>query len=312
MDWAVAHDIDYLALSFVSQAADVRDLRRLIQVAADAAGRIELRLPVVAKIERPQAIERMDEIIEEADAIMVARGDLGVEMDLAKVPVMQKRLIDAARGWGKPVIVATQMLQSMIDAPVPTRAEASDVATAIFDGTDAVMLSGETAVGRFPVVTIETMRRIAVETESFIATQPERDLAPAKLVETGYRTAALAHGVAVAARDWRARFLVVWSQAGGGARYLSQNELRIPIVAVSSNERALRQMQVLRGVTPILMDLPESLAEFTSSVDDALLRLDWARAGDHCILVAGTPLGISGNTNSLALHELGNASTGFR
>lgn len=310
--WAVEHDLDFLALSFVRSAAEIRQLRARIQEACVAAHRAGLRLPIIAKIERPEAVREIESIVEEADAIMVARGDLGVEMDIAKVPIVQRRLVETAHAWGRPCIVATQMLQSMIEQPSPTRAEVSDIATAIFARTDAVMLSGETAVGRYPSLAVETMRRVAHETEAYIADEPWTDRAPARLAATGYRTAALAHGVATAARDFRAKFLVVWSQTGGGARYLSQNDLRIPIVAVSSDDRALRQMQLLRGVVPVRMPVPESLALFTARIDAYLLEVGWAAPGDRCIIVAGTPLGTPRTTNALALHEVGNGETGFR
>ena len=307
--WAVEHDLDFLAQSYVGSAGDVGALRMLIDDAA--AGKPGFRLPIIAKIERPSAVGNADAIVDAADAVMIARGDLGVEMDPARVPVIQKQLTEAAARAGKPCIVATQMLQSMIEAPVPTRAEATDVAGAIFDEVDAVMLSGETAVGRYPKLALETMRRIAREAEAYLATLPSRAAPPARLVETGYGTAALAHGVWTVARDLRARLIAVWSQGGGGARYLSQNRFQIPIIAVSSDERALRQMQLLRGVQPVGMPAPADLGVFTQLIDEYLVESGWANAGDACILMGGEPPGEAGVTNRLAMHWIGNPVTGF-
>ena len=234
--WAVEHEIDFLALSFVRKAEDLRMLKLLLPVrAANHASYI----PVIAKIEKPQALDDLDAIVSEADGVMVARGDLGVEMDLAEVPGIQKRVISLCHDHGKPVIVATQMLQSMIDSPSPTRAEASDVANAIYDGADAVMLSGETAVGKYPVQVVATMARIALCTQRLLRERPPGK-PPIRLQQTRYRTAALAHGVSVIVRDLDARLVATWSELGGGARYLSQNRLDIPIIAASSNPEALR------------------------------------------------------------------------
>ncbi len=308
--WAVENDLDFVAQSYVGGADDVHQLREVIERCA-AKRRAELRLGIIAKIERPRAIEEAEPIIDAADAMMVARGDLGVEVDLARVPVLQKQLTEIAARAGKPCIVATQMLQSMIEAPAPTRAEASDVAGAIFDQVDGVMLSGETAVGKYPAESVEAMRRIALEAERYLATLPPRHSAPAKLMASGYRTAALAHGAWTTAQDFKPRLIVAWSQAGGGARYLSQNRFQVPIVAVSTDLRALRQMQLLRGVWPVHMERPADLADFTRRADAHLVKTGWASPGDPCILLAGQPLGQAGTTNCIALHWVGNPGTGF-
>lgn len=313
--WSIANDLDFLALSFVRDAADIDKLR-------DGAARMKSgpRWPdtpraagirIIAKIERPEAVRNIDEILNAADGVMIARGDLGVEMDLARVPVIQKDLMMRAKAHGKPCIVATQMLESMIHSPSPTRAEANDVAGAILDGTDAVMLSGETAVGQYPALAVENMRRIALHTEEYIRSLPAKSSPPEKLVESRYRTAALAHGAWHVAQDIGAKFIVVWSQQGGGARYLSQNEFNIPIIACTSDDRAARQMQVLRGVTPVRMGVPDGLADFTRRADDYLLQNGWAREGDQCLLMAGAPVGQQGVTNSLAIHAIGNLETGY-
>ncbi|MBX9738408.1 MAG: pyruvate kinase [Phycisphaerales bacterium] len=320
VEWAVEHSLDFLALSFVRSADEVRELQSRLEVLctqgrpSDQSGESK-RIPVVAKMEKPEAIERMDEIVQAADGIMVARGDLGVEMDLALVPIVQKRLIQAADLWGKPCIVATQMLESMITAPTPTRAEATDVANAVLDGADAVMLSGETAVGKHPCLVVETMRRIIVAAEAHRATLDDRATPPGRALHSGYRTAALAHGAWHVARDVKAKLIVCWSQHGGAARYLSQTGFDIPIIAYSSSPRQTRRMALLRGVWAMAMPIASgqrlSLAEWNRRVDDELIIRQWAAPGDAVVLVAGEPLGVQGATNTLAVHYVGNPSTGF-
>lgn len=305
VQWAIEHDLDFLALSFVRSADDVRQLAAGLQRIMDESGRDSMRLPIIAKIEVPRALEEIDAIVEAADGIMIARGDLGVEMDLAQVPVIQKRLVAIAQEQGKPCIVATQMLQSMIREPAPTRAEANDVANAIFDRADAVMLSGETAVGLFPVVAVEHMRRIALHTEEYLASLPPQSSPPAKLRAAHHRTAGLAHGVWTIAQDVDARCIVVWSQAGGGARYLSQNNFYVPIIAVTSDGRSARQMQILGGVTPLRMDPPASIGAFTKIMDRHLQESGGAKKGDTCLIIAGEPLGKAGVTDSITIHTVG-------
>ena len=310
--WAVAHELDLLAQSFIRAGEDVQALRALLEQERTRQGKPDLHLPLIAKIERPAAVGAIGEILESADGIMIARGDLGVEMDLARVPVIQKQLVAAARRYGKPCIVATQMLQSMTEAPTPTRAEASDVANAILDGADAVMLSGETAVGRYPVPAVAAMRRIAEATEAHLARFPPADQGPPEeLLKSRSPMAALAHGVWTVAAHVDARLIGAWSQAGGGARFLSRHRFSIPIVAASTDERALRQMQVLRGVLPIHMPKPDGLAHFTRLLDERLLELGWAQPGDPCVLMAGEPVGTVAATNTLAFHRVGDPDTGY-
>ena len=302
VDWAIAHGVDFLALSFVRQAADVRQLKaRLAEAAPDPTSTI----PVIAKIEKPQALTDLEEIVQAADAVMVARGDLGVEMELAQVPVMQKRIIRLAHDYGKPAIVATQMLQSMIDAAAPTRAEVSDVANAIYDGADAVMLSGETAVGEYPVQAVHTMGQIARTIEQHLASGGRPPRPPRFLQESRYRTAALAHGVNTVVKDLGANLMGIWSQRGGGARYLSQNRPLIPIIAASSDIDVLRRMTLLFAVTPVLMDRPASLEDFANAMDQLIRDRQWAKEGDQVVLVAGEPVGTPGVTNTLLIRQLG-------
>lgn len=320
VEWAVSQGLDFVALSFVRRADEVRKLKAALASMCPVDHTKDVHgtgaaIPVVSKIEKPQALEDIDAIIEASDAIMVARGDLGVEMDIAEVPVVQKRLLEKCDEWGKPCIVATQMLESMITASTPTRAEATDVANAIFDGADAVMLSAETATGRHPALVVETMRRIVAAAELRIG---ERCTAPSpskRLIASKYRTAALAHGAWHVAMDVGARLVVCWSQRGGTARYLSQTGLPIPVIAYSSDEREVRRMALLRGVTPRLMELPArrdaTLAWFNLEADMDLLELGWVEKGDPIVLVAGAPLGTQGSTNALAVHAVGSVTSGF-
>jgi pyruvate kinase len=203
------------------------------------------------------------------------------------------------------------LLKIIIEPPPPPRPAGPHVANALLDGADAVMLSGETSVGRYPILAVEAMRRIAATTEEYLASLPRVDQPPLKLLERAHRTAALAHGAWHVAHDLRAKFVVAWSQQGGGARYLSRYAFHIPILAASSDDRALRQMQLLRGVIPIRMPVPESVAHFTALVDDYLLATGWAEAGDSCIMLAGMPLGLAGVTNCMAAHRIGDPNSGF-
>ncbi len=317
VDWAVANGLDFLALSFVREAREVLELKdRLatmcpIDKANDPRGEGSL-IPVIAKIETPQSLTNLEAIVEASDGLMVARGDLGVEMDVARVPVAQKRIIEVAQQWGRPVIVATQMLESMIESSLPTRAEASDVANAIFDQADAVMLSAESATGKHPLLVVETMKRIIMAAEERIASLPQVPSPPQKIIERHYSTAALAHGAWHIAQDIGAKIIVCWSENGGTARYLSQTGFRIPILACSSSERATRRMSILLGVTPVHMEAPAGLAEWNDWVDAFLLSSGMAKRGDPIVLVAGRPLGKAKATNTIAVHVVGDVERGYR
>jgi pyruvate kinase len=305
--WSIEQGLDVVALSFVRTSRDVRELKKGIARIAAELGREGVTLPVVAKIETPRALEAVEGIVDVADGMMIARGDLGVEMDLAEVPIIQKRLIAVARRHGIPCIVATQMLQSMIVEPLPTRAEANDVAGAIFDEVDAVMLSGETSIGAHPVLAVEHMKRIAEAAERYVAHAHAGSAAPAKLVELRYHAAGLAHGVWTVANDIGARCIIVWSESGAGARYLSQNRFDIPILAATSDARSARQMQLLRGVVPVRVDPPEGIGAFISVMDAMVRDTGLARDGDACIVVAGEPLGSAGVTDTVRIHVVGEA-----
>jgi pyruvate kinase len=320
VEWAVGQGLDFLALSFVRNAAEVRELKDKLAGMCAACESAEepggvgrgAAIPVVAKIEKPQALAALEEIVDVADAIMVARGDLGVEMDIAQVPVAQKKIIDCCQRHGRPCIVATQMLETMIQSPMPTRAEASDVANAVFDGADALMLSAETATGKHPDLVVETMRRIIRAAEARMDEMPEQESPPARLVETGYPTAALAHGAWHIARDIRARLIVCWSQSGGTARYLSQNDFRAPIVAYSSSPVATRRMALLRNVSPVHAAAPAGLGLFTDLAEREMLARGWVKKGQPVVLLAGKPLGQVKATNSIAILYIGDPDGGYR
>ncbi len=318
VEFAVGHGIDFLALSFVRSPDEVRELQdRLWTMCsankenADPAGGSKIK--VIAKIEKPQAVARIDDIVEAADGIMVARGDLGVEMEIAAVPVAQKRIIDACAKQGRPVIVATQMLETMIESATPTRAEASDVANAIFDGAGAVMLSAETAVGKHPDLVVQTMTRIIEAAE-----ERQREIGatyrgPTEIAEGHTMTAALTTGAWHAAQRCDARAIACWSENGGTARYLSQMGFLIPVLVCSTDERATRRMTLLPGITPIVTAPPPSgsLSDWNDWAESHLREIDWAHDGDWVVLLAGKPLGHSKRTNTMALHRIGDEHAGY-
>ncbi len=316
--WAVKNDMDYLALSFVRSADEIIELKeRLAQmcpsVKPDREAVYGVWIPVVAKIEMPQAVKNLDAIVSAADAVMVARGDLGVEMDIAKVPVVQKQIVAACRVRGKPCIVATQMLETMIDNSTPTRAEASDVANAIFDGADAVMLSAETAVGKHPVLVVETMARIVATAEDRLRDMGA-ELSPPLFFEDSHRTtAALAEAAATITQELQARAVVCWSERGGTARYLSQNRFHVPIVAYSSDPQQTRRMALLRGVLAVCAKPPGrgTLNDWNVAVDEYVRGRHIAKRGDYVVLVAGRPLAQAKASNTLAIYKVGEPTGGY-
>ena len=296
-DWAVANDLDYLALSFVRKADDLSLLRQhLLNKVSD--------IHLIAKIEKPEGVKNIDSIIEHCDGLMVARGDLGVEMDVAQVPIIQKDLIHRCQRAGKPVIVATQMLQSMIEESTPTRAEVSDVANAIFDGSDAVMLSGETSVGKFPVQTVRTMAHIAEITERYLDTIPSK-VEPELELRTLPLSSAMARGVWQIVQDMELKLVCVWSQTGSTARLFSKYRMSVPIVALSSDHRALRRMALHYGVVPQEMPPPEEFTGLIAWVDEFLQRKKMARAGDRVVIVAGLSMTAPGTVNNLVIQTVG-------
>ncbi len=301
VDFAIEHKLDYIALSFVRAADEVRELRKYLDSR-------NAKIHIISKIEMPQAVRDLAAIVEASDAVLVARGDLGVEMDLTQVPIIQKEIIQAAHEAGKPVIVATQMLQTMVDNPSPTRAEVSDVANAILDGADAVMLSGETAVGKYPVGAVLVLTEIAAHTEDYTLRKGITTPPPKLLQMIHHRTAAIAHGAKAVVEDINARLVVVWSQAGGSARYISKHRFGVPVVALSTDPAAVRRMALYYGIIPLQATIPGHFDDLPLLVDEICETHKLAEAGERVIICAGAPLGIVGVTNSLSVHTVGRVS----
>jgi pyruvate kinase len=299
VDWAVANDLDYLALSFVRKAGDIDLLRGHLQYkkARD--------IGLIAKIEKAEAVLDLDAIIDAADGLMVARGDLGVEMDVAQVPIIQKDIIRRSQRAGKPVIVATQMLQSMIDQATPTRAEVSDVANAILDGTDALMLSAETSVGKFPVVAVHTMAHTAKVTEEYVDSQLPTDAHSPRVSPKSEASSALARGAWRIANDLKTKLVVIWSQTGSTARVFSKHRFNCPIIALSSDPRALRRMAIHYGVVPQQMEKPSDISTMFEEIDKILIDRKYAVAGNRILVVAGWSPAMPDTMNGLVLHVVG-------
>lgn len=297
IDWAIENDLDYLALSFVRKAEEIQLLRQHLRNKASD-------IHIIAKIEKAEAVREIDAILEASDGLMVARGDLGVEMDVAQVPLIQKDLIRRCQIAGKPVIVATQMLQSMIEHSSPTRAEVSDVANAIFDGTDAVMLSGETSVGKFPIGAVHTMSHIARTTEDYIL-QSVAAREPALRLKMMQLSGAVAKGVWQIAQELKVKLVALWSQTGTTARIFSKARFPVPIIAMSSNHRALRRMALHYGVIPQEMLPPRDVDALMQQVDTMVQERGYAVPGDRIIIVAGASMGTPGTMNSVIIHTVG-------
>lgn len=295
IDWAIEQRLDYLALSFVRKASDIAELRDYLR---DKVADIHL----ISKIEKAEAVDDIDAIIDASDGLMVARGDLGVEMDVAEVPIIQKDLIRRCRVAGKPVIVATQMLQSMIEQSSPTRAEVSDVANAIFDGTDAVMLSGETSVGKFPLGAVHTMSHVAEVTENYLVKSEE--LHDEVRIKTNLAAGSLARGALRIVRDLDARLVVVWTQTGGTARIFSKHRFPVPIVALSNDQRALRRMALHYGVIPHHMPVVTDIEQVIKATDELIVEKQFANPGDRVLIVAGWSPAMAGSMNGLVLHTV--------
>ncbi len=291
--WGLKLGADLIALSFVRNAADIE---RVHEIMAEE-GR---KLPVVAKIEKPQAVDNLESIIEAFDAIMVARGDLGVELPLEAVPIVQKRAVELARRAAKPVIVATQMLESMISSPVPTRAETSDVANAVLDGADAVMLSGETSVGEYPVITVRTMARIVESTE-------EHGLDRIAPLGTKPRTqsGAITLAAVEVAEFVEAKYLCVFTESGESARRMSRIRNKIPILAFTPEESVRRRMALNWGVESFVVSRVTHTDQMVAQVDEALKSTGRAVNGDKVIIISGSPPGIPGTTNDIRVHRVG-------
>lgn len=310
--FAVAEGVDYVAASYVGTGQDVEALRQALRkVGGD--------LPVVAKLERGRAVQHLEEIVAASDAVMVARGDLGVEVPLHQVPVLQKRILAAARRVGKPAIVATQMLESMMEHPRPTRAEASDVANAVFDGADALMLSGETAAGRHPIETVKTMARIIKEAEAYRGPSRRGGADPPQLLGPlgGSRGTAADRGgpseipdmvsaaAVYAATQLQARHIVAFSQGGFTARLIARHRPAVTILVFTADPQVARQIQLVWGVRPLLMESEvEHHDEVVEVVDRQLLAEGLARPGDRIVILMGDPIRERPLTNLMRVHRV--------
>lgn len=293
--WALSMQCDFIALSFVRNASDVL---RVHEIMAEEG----FSCPVIAKIEKPEAVEQLDEIVNAFDGIMVARGDLGVELPPETVPIIQKHAIELGRKMAKPVIVATQMLESMIESPVPTRAETSDVANAVLDGADAVMLSGETSVGKYPAITVATMARILESSE-------EHGLSRIPPLGTKPRTQAGAITLAAleVAEFVDAKFVCIFTESGDSARRMARLRGSIPMLAFTPDENIRRRMALSWGVTSFIVPRVEHTDAMYPQVDKILLENKLAENGDRVVVISGSPPGKPGSTNDLRVHILGQA-----
>jgi len=293
--FALGLGVDLVALSFVRSPEDVKPVRQLMD-------EVGVRRPVLAKLEKPEAVNQLEAIVDAFDGVMVARGDLGVELPLDRVPLVQKRAVQLCRENAKPVIVATQMLDSMMENPRPTRAEASDVANAVLDGTDAVMLSGETSVGKYPVQSVSTMARIVATTEAGWISVPRLQHNPRT------RGGAIAIAASQIATAVGARALVAFSQTGDTVRRLARLHCSLPLLAFTPEPAVRNQLALSWGVETFLVPIVHHTDDMFRQVDHALLGLGRAVHGDSVVIVAGSPPGIPGSTNTLRVHQIGSLS----
>ncbi len=296
IDWAVEHQLDYLALSFVQKAQEILDLRQTLS-------RKNSPIKVVAKIEKPRAVENLEEIVQVSDAVLVARGDLGVEMPAEQVPLIQKRITALCRRFGKPVIVATQVLQSMIEHPWPTRAEVSDIANAVMDYADAIMLSGETSVGKYPVEAARVIHQVCGSTEAYL----DRLNLPRPRMETdpALKTlSVIARSVAQMLDEIPCALVAVATKTGTMARLLSKARIDVPIVSFCPDERVNQQMGLHYGVIGVHSPFMSTLAEFTEYAEKTILKHGWAQPGRQVLLLPGRDLLSGQDSQAILLHTL--------
>lgn len=296
--WALKLGVDYIALSFVRDASDVVRVREIMAEEG-------ISKPVIAKIEKPQAVDALEDIVDSFDGIMVARGDLGVELPPEQVPIVQKKAVEFARRWAKPVIVATQMLESMISSPVPTRAEVSDVANAVLDGADAVMLSGETSVGQYPIQTVEIMARILESTEVEGAGR-----IPPLGTKPRTQGGAMTLAAVEVAEFVEAKFICIFTESGDSARRMSRLRSLIPQLAFTTDEAIRRRLSLTWGIQSCMAERVRHTDEMYHQVDDYLLSNKLAAEGDKVVVISGSPPGVPGSTNDLRVHVVGHASEG--
>ena len=296
--WGLKAGADFIALSFVRSADDIKDVHRIM----DEEG---IRIPVIAKIEKPQAVANLEGIVAAFDGIMVARGDLGVELPIEDVPLVQKHCIELARDAAKPVIVATQMLDSMITNSRPTRAEATDCANAVLDGADALMLSGETSVGEFAIEAVETMARIIQKTEEG-GLERIRPMINSPRTKGGAITKAATEVGAIV----EAKYLVAFTQSGDSARRMSRLRSPIPILALTPDVGTYNRLALTWGVEPMITEMVKHTDDMVKLVDTVLIQSGRAKKGENVMIVAGSPPGIPGSTNAMRVHIVGDAIAG--
>jgi pyruvate kinase len=296
--WGLKAGADYIALSFVRSAADIKDVHKVMD-------EVGIRIPVIAKIEKPQAVSNLEEIVEAFDGIMVARGDLGVELPIEEVPLVQKRCVALARAAAKPVIVATQMLDSMITNSSPTRAEATDCANAVLDGADALMLSGETSVGEFAIESVKTMARIITHTEMNALDR----IAPLDAKPTT-KGGAITKAATEVGAILNAKYLVAFTESGESARRMAMFRSQIPILALTPVQGTFNRLALSWGIEPGIVAPVSHTDDMVKQVDQWLISHGGAQVGDSVVIVAGAPPGIPGSTNALRVHVIGDAVGG--
>ncbi len=296
--WGLKAGADFIALSFVRSADDIKDVHRIMD-------EVGIRVPVIAKIEKPQAVTNLPGIVAAFDGIMVARGDLGVELPIEDVPLVQKHCIELARDAAKPVIVATQMLDSMITNSRPTRAEATDCANAVLDGADALMLSGETSVGEFAIEAVETMARIIQKTEEG-GLERIRPIINAPRTKGGAITKAATEVGAIVG----AKYLVAFTQSGDSARRMSRLRSAIPILALTPEVGTYNRLALTWGVEPVISEMVKHTDDMVKQVDSLLIESGRVKKGENVMIVAGSPPGIPGSTNAMRVHIVGDAVGG--
>lgn len=296
--WGLSAGADFIALSFVRSAADIDDVYAIMD-------EIGIRRPVIAKIEKPQAVENLQEIVDAFDGIMVARGDLGVELPIEDVPLVQKRCIELAREAAKPVIVATQMLDSMITNSTPTRAEATDCANAVLDGADALMLSGETSIGAFAIEAVQVMSRIIVKTE-----EDMMDRIRPMRTQPKTKGGAITKAAAEVGKIVDAKFLIAFTKSGDSARRMSRLRSPIQILALTPDSATYNQLALSWGVESMIMPMVSHTDEMVKQVDTLLVESGRGVVGENVMIVAGSPPGIPGSTNAMRVHRIGDAISG--
>jgi pyruvate kinase len=295
--FGIEQGIDFIAASFVRKASDVLEIRELLERYNAS------HIQIISKIENQEGVDNMDEILEVSDGLMVARGDLGVEIPAEEVPLVQKSMIEKCNRAGKPVITATQMLDSMQRNPRPTRAEASDVANAIFDGTDAIMLSGETAAGKYPLESVQTMSRIAERAESAL---PYREIfVKQSLAQQTNVTEAISQAVANSSLDLDAKAIITSTESGYTARMVSKYRPKAPIIAVTPREQVMRRLCLIWGAFPVKGEIADTTDQMIEMAVDSGIRMGYIRLGDLVVITAGVPVGRSGTTNLIKIHHVG-------